>query len=112
MGDAVVYIGIDTSMSHLAAGAGCPTVAIFGPVDPRLMGPWPVGGLAEPWAAAGRIQRRGNVWVVQNPLPCLPCKRLGCDGHLNSHSVCLDELSVQQALGVVGEALQSGSRRT
>ena len=112
MGDAAVYIGIDTSMSHLAAGAGCPTVAIYGPVDPRLMGPWPVGGLAEPWAAAGRVQHRGNVWVVQNPLPCLPCERLGCDGHLNSRSQCLDELSVQQVLGAVDEALQSGSRRT
>ena len=112
MGDAAVYIGIDTSMSHLAAGAGCPTVAIYGPVDPRLMGPWPVGSLVEPWAAAGRVQRRGNVWVVQNPLPCLPCERLGCDGHLNSRSQCLDELSVQQVLGAVDEALQSGSRRT
>ncbi len=111
MGDAAVYIGIDTSMSHLAAGAGCPTVTIYGPVDPRLMGPWPVGGLAEPWVAAGRVQRRGNAWVVQNPLPCLPCERLGCDGHLNSRSVCLDELSVQQVLGAVDEALQSGSRR-
>ena len=23
---------------------------------------------------AGTIQHRGNVWVVQNPLPCLPCE--------------------------------------
>jgi len=76
------------------------------------MGPWPIGGLAEPWAAAGRVQRRSNVWVVQNPLPCLSCERLGCDGHLNSRSQCLDELSVQQVLGAVDEALQNGSRRT
>ena len=41
--------------------------ALFGPTDPRLWGPWPSGGLNEPWAASGTIQRRGNVWLVQNP---------------------------------------------
>jgi heptosyltransferase-3 len=81
---AAVYIGVDTSMSHLAAAAGCPTVALYGPTSPRLIGPWPVGGLAEPWAPSGTIQQRGNVQVVQNPLPCLPCEKLGCAGHLDS----------------------------
>ena len=71
---AAVYVGPDTSVTHLAAGTGCPTVALYGPTSPRLIGPWPVGGLAEPWAPAGTVQRRGNVWVVQNPLPCLPCE--------------------------------------
>ena len=89
---AAVYVGPDTSMTHLAAGSGCPTIALYGPTSPRLIGPWPVGGLAEPWDHAGTIQRRGNVWVVQNPLPCLPCEKLGCDGHLDSRSQCLDEL--------------------
>ena len=54
---------------------------------------------------AGTIQCRGNVWVVQNPLPCLPCEKLGCDGHLDSHSQCLDELSVRQVLVAVDQAL-------
>jgi len=26
--------------------------------------PWPLGGLDTIWAAAGTIQRRGNVWLV------------------------------------------------
>ena len=95
---AAVYVGPDTSVTHLAAGTGCPTIAIYGPTSPRLIGPWPVGGLTEPWAHAGTIQHRGNVWVVQNPLPCLPCEKLGCAGHLDSYSQCLDELSVAQVL--------------
>ena len=41
-----VYIGPDTSVTHLAAASGCPTVALYGPTDPRLWGPWPIGGLA------------------------------------------------------------------
>jgi len=101
-----VYIGPDTSVTHLAAASGCPTVALYGPVNPRLMGPWPVGGLAEPWNPAGTIQHRGNVWVVQNPLPCLPCEKLGCAGHLDSHSQCLDELSTRQVLAAVDQALR------
>jgi heptosyltransferase-3 len=102
---AAVYVGPDTSVTHLAAAAGCPTVALFGPVSPTLIGPWPVGGLETPWARAAVLQRRGNVWIVQNPLPCLPCDKLGCEGHLESYSRCLDELSVQSVLRAVDQAL-------
>jgi len=104
---AAVYVGPDTSVTHLAAGSGCPTVALYGPTSPRLVGPWPVGGLARPWAPSGRLQRRGNVWLVQNPLPCLPCERLGCEGHLDSRSQCLDELGADQVLAAVDQALQA-----
>lgn len=112
---AAVYVGTDTSMTHLAAAAGCPTVAIYGPVDPRIMGPWPVGGLSQPWTAAGTVQNRGNVWLVQNPASCpfaiLPCERLGCDGHLNSRAQCLDELAAEQVLSAADAALTSVSTR-
>jgi heptosyltransferase-3 len=103
---AAVYVGPDTSVTHLAAGSGCPTVALFGPTSPRLVGPWPVGGLAEPWEHAGTVQHRGNVWVVQNPLPCLPCEKLGCQGHLDSYSRCLDELPARSVLSAVDQALR------
>jgi heptosyltransferase-3 len=100
-----VYIGPDTSVTHLAAASGCPTVALFGPMDPQVWGPWPVGGLAAPWAASGTIQRRGNVWLVQNPLPCMPCLLEGCERHIDSRSICLDELTPQQVLVAVDQAL-------
>jgi heptosyltransferase III len=100
-----VYIGPDTAITHLAAASGTPTVALYGPTDPRLWGPWPVGGLDSPWTAAGTIQRRGNVWLVQNPLPCLPCQLEGCDRRLDSHSQCLDELSAGQVMSAVDQAL-------
>jgi heptosyltransferase III len=103
---AAVYVGPDTSVTHLAAGSGCPTVALYGPTSPRLMGPWPVGGLSEPWEHAGTVQHRGNVWVVQNPLPCLPCEKLGCEGHLDSYSRCLDELAARSVLNAVDQALR------
>ena len=100
-----LYIGPDTSVTHLAAAAGCRTVALFGPTDPRLWGPWPVGGLPTPWDASGSIQNRGNVWLVQNPLPCMPCQLEGCERNIMSRSVCLDELSPEIVLRAVDQAL-------
>ncbi len=102
---AAVYVGADTSVTHLAAAVGCPTVALFGPTDPRLWGPWPRGGLDAPWAAVGATQRRGNVFLVQRALPCTPCQREGCERHLDSPSACLDTLSVAQVLAAVDLAL-------
>jgi heptosyltransferase III len=102
---ATVFIGPDTSVTHLAAASGCPTIALYGPTDPRLWGPWPVGGLKQPWLAAGTTQHRGNVWLVQNPLPCLPCQKEGCERHIESYSQCLDELRPRQVLAAADEAL-------
>jgi heptosyltransferase-3 len=104
---AQVYVGPDTSVTHLAAGTGCPTVALYGPASPRHIGPWPVGGLGTDWSPSQPVQHRGNVWIVQNPLPCLPCEMLGCGGHHDSHSRCLDELSARQVLAAVDQALAS-----
>jgi len=105
IGGARAYIGPDTAVTHLAAATGTPTVALYGPTDPRIWGPWPAGGLDRPWAAAGTIQRRGNVWLVQNPLPCLPCQEEGCERRLDSYSQCLDELSLNQVVAAVDQAL-------
>jgi lipopolysaccharide heptosyltransferase III len=100
-----LYIGPDTSVTHLAAASGSPTVAIYGPTDPRLWGPWPVGGLRETWNAADTIQHRGNVWLVQNPLPCMPCQLEGCERRLDSYSACLDELPATNVAAAVEQAL-------
>jgi len=105
IGAARAYIGPDTAITHLAAAAGAPTVALYGPTDPRIWGPWPVGGLDRPWASSGTIQRRGNVWLVQNPLLCLPCQQEGCDRRLDSRSQCLDEMTVNQVVSAVDQAL-------
>jgi heptosyltransferase III len=102
-----LFVGPDTSVTHLAAAAGCPTVALFGPTDPRLWGPVPAGGLAPMWEAAGTIQRRKNVWLVQHPLRCLPCHNEGCERHIGSFSRCLDELQPAQVLRAVDAALGS-----
>jgi heptosyltransferase-3 len=100
-----LYVGPDTSTTHLAAATGCPTVALFGPTDPRSWAPWPVDGLEQPWQDSAAIQNRGNVWIVQNPLPCLPCGLEGCERNTASASVCLKELKAEQVLAAVDQAL-------
>ncbi len=100
-----LFVGTDTSVTHLAAASGCPTVALFGPTDPRQWGPVPAGGLDPMWDAAGTIQRRKNVWLVQHPLPCLPCQNEGCERHVASFSRCLDELQPAQVMEAADAAL-------
>lgn len=48
-----LYLGNDSGITHLAAAVGCPTIAVFGPTDPRV------------WAPRGDYVRilRGNPWI-------------------------------------------------
>jgi heptosyltransferase III len=111
-----LYVGPDTSVTHLAAATGAATVALYGPTDPRTWGPWPLNGLDTPWDAAGTVQNRGNVWLVQNPPACpwsiLPCQQEGCERRLDSYSRCLDELTVSQVLSAVDPALAASPAPT
>jgi heptosyltransferase-3 len=104
-----VYVGPDTSITHLAAATGAPTVALYGPTDPRLWGPLPAGALSTSWQAAGTVQNDHNVWLIQNSPSCpwaiLPCQQEGCLRRLDSHSQCLDELTVSQVLSAIDTAL-------
>jgi heptosyltransferase-3 len=95
---AALYVGPDTATTHLAAACGTPTVAIFGPTDPAIWGPWPVRDGA-PYARAATQQRRGNVLLLQNPeLSCVPCQLEGCERHRGSYSQCLDRLPAERVI--------------
>lgn len=107
LAEACVYIGPDTSVTHLAAATGCPTVALYGPTDPRLWAPWPVGGLDRAWEAAGAIQQRGNVFLAQHAFPCTPCQLEGCERRLESYSACLDALSPAEVIEAARQALKA-----
>ena len=57
------------------------------------------------WAAAGKIQHRGNVWLVQHPFRALPCQLEGCERRLDSYSACLDRVAAAQVIEAVDQAL-------
>lgn len=106
--DAAVFVGPDTSITHLASATGAPVVALFGPSHPVAWGPWPQhgsGSAPSPWMLKGRLQQAGNVWLVQGDGDCVPCLQEGCERHLNSRADCLDGLSAARVVEVVDAAL-------
>jgi len=107
---AALFVGPDTATTHLAAACGTPTIALFGPTDPRLWGPHPKAGLQRPYEKVAAIQFRDNVSLVQEPsLACVPCQGEGCDKHSESHSECLDRMSAARVIDAAREALRTGA---
>lgn len=108
--DAALYIGPDTSVSHLAAAAGAPVIAVFGPTNPLRWAPWP-GRAEQPvhFVRRALVQQAGNVTVVQGPQDCVPCGRAGCEDHRGSRSDCLTAITPQQVLAEAARLLGAGA---
>lgn len=105
---AKAYIGVDTSITHLAAACNVPTIALFGPTPPTNFGPWPNGFIgAQPYQLRARSQTVGHVTILQGPGDCVPCRKAGCDDHANSRSACLDLMVPEQVIEALQEILQA-----
>ena len=105
--NALFYIGVDTSISHLAAACNTNTIALFGPTPPSNFGPWPNGftGTA-PYHLRARSQTVGNVTILQGPGECVPCRKAGCDDHVNSRSECLNLLEPELVIAAAKSFLR------
>jgi heptosyltransferase III len=75
----VAYVGNDSGVTHLAAGVGTPTVAIFGPTNPNN------------WAPRGP-----RVSVVHVKKPCMPCWQ--GDPPACEHRLCLESVGADQVM--------------
>ena len=94
LANAVLYIGVDTSVTHLASALGVPGIALFGPTDPLL---WHPGGSSD----------TSSIVVIQNSQPCVPCQQEGCDRHVSSLSDCLSTLAPDKVLHLLRPMIQS-----
>ena len=102
---AIAYIGVDTSITHLAAACNTPTIALFGPTPPTNFGPWPNGFIgAQPYQLRARSQTIGNVTILQGPGECVPCRKAGCEDRASSNSECLDLLEANQVIAALQAA--------
>jgi ADP-heptose:LPS heptosyltransferase len=91
-----LFVTGDTGPMHLAQAVGTPTVAIFGPSDPRRYGP-----------------RGVHDTIVRIDLPCSPCNRIRvpparCTGHTPD---CLEGIGAAQAIAAIDDALRHAPRR-
>ena len=76
----------DSGPMHIAAATKTPLVALFGPEDPRLFGPYTTPDLYR---------------IIMKDLPCRPCRKERC-----KPPVCLDALTVKEVLLACMELLR------
>jgi len=106
-----LFFGVDTAPMHMAAALNVPVVAIFGPSGAFDWGPWPNGweGETTPYPRRSGVQTCGPHTVVQMDWPCVPCGQDGCAG--TKRSACLEQLSADQVIPLVDQALQRAGTR-
>ncbi len=108
---AICYVGPDTSVTHMAAGMGVPTVTMFGPTNTMRWGPMPQhwkaanSAISSPYQMKAERQHIGNVMLIQGEGPCVPCHKEGCDRHINSKSDCLEQLPAERIIEAVMKML-------
>ena len=81
----------DTAPLHLAAALQVPTVALFGPTDPKRHAP-----------PAKRLR------ILRHPLPCSPCYRASCYRVGRGHMECLKKLTPEIVYEAVVSAMDQG----
>ena len=85
-----LFVGNDSGISHLAAALGIPTLAIFGPTDPKV------------WSPRGK-----NVMVIRKEIHCSPCPQerfFQCQ-----HFECLKGIRLEEVLdGIRKLAFENG----
>jgi ADP-heptose:LPS heptosyltransferase len=84
-----VFVGSDSGPTHIADALGVPTVALFGPKDPRAYGP-----------------RSPRSRAVRCGADCSPCSKRSCP-----NPVCMTGITADAVLAGVREVLSSGGSR-
>lgn len=82
---ASLFIGGDTGPLHMACAAGIPTVALYGPKDPRVYGPY-----------------FGRSIVIRHDLHCSPCTKRSCDD-----PICMTSITAEEVLEAAESLLDS-----
>jgi ADP-heptose:LPS heptosyltransferase len=78
------YVGVDSGPMHMAAFAGTPVVALFGPTDPAKVGPYGAR----------------HVVIRRNDLDCLACRKRSCENRK-----CLEGITAAEVYKAVKTTL-------
>jgi len=89
-----LFVGNDSGIMHLAAAAGAPLVALFGPQSPVKFGPW-----------------SRNARVIYKARECSPCRQkffTECEPSARMRPACMESISVdevfQESMAISGSA--------
>jgi heptosyltransferase-3 len=108
---AELYVGVDTSVTHMAAATGIKVFAIYGPTNPVKWGPWPsIRDAQRPaiWLRHDQVpQHHSNITLIQGQQSCVPCAEEGCEKHIDSESKCLTSLTSAYVIQEVDKYLRS-----
>ena len=85
---ALVCVGPDTGLMHIAAALGTPVVSLWGATDPARAGPYGFGDL-----------------VIQGTADCSPCRRRHCP----IGRVCMQSIGNEAILSMIDRALARGA---
>jgi heptosyltransferase-2 len=91
-----LFVGNDSGIMHLAAAAGTPLVALFGPQSPVKFGPW---------------SRYST--VIYKKMECSPCRQkffAECEPSARMRPACMESISVeevfQESMAISGFAMK------
>lgn len=87
-----IYFGVDTAPMHMAAAVGTPVVALFGPSDSKVWGPF---------------SDRAKVIALEDRFDCMPCHQDGCGG--SKRSRCLEAITEAEAIAAIDEVLDASA---
>ncbi|MBI5815164.1 MAG: lipopolysaccharide heptosyltransferase I [Nitrospinae bacterium] len=90
LGRAAVMFTNDSGPMHLAVALNIPVVAVFGPTNPNLTGPYGPGNM-----------------VVAASVDCSPCYKRECEKGME----CMDSISVESVLTAWNATAKAGARR-
>ncbi|HEU4383313.1 MAG TPA: glycosyltransferase family 9 protein [Anaeromyxobacteraceae bacterium] len=89
LGRVRLLVACDSGPVHLAAAAGTPVLALFGPTSPARWGPPPPGR------------------ALQLEIPCAPCSNHGAERCPEGHHRCMQDLGAERVLAAAKEILAS-----
>jgi ADP-heptose:LPS heptosyltransferase len=86
-----LLVTLDSGPMHVAAALGTPLVALFGPTDPQLNGPYGASG-----------------GILRVSLPCSPCLKRRCQ--IEDDRLCMRSISEEEVADAAVAMLSAGSK--
>jgi ADP-heptose:LPS heptosyltransferase len=81
---AVVFVGVDSGVMHLAGGVGTPVIGLFGPTNPAKTGP-----------------QGDRCRIIHSDMACHPCMRKRCD----RDAVCMKAITPSMVMDAVSSLI-------